>query len=95
MRLVTHPGRPGSRSWPARRSWLGAAAAGLSFVAVAVWAGAPPALAVPATPAAVIAAPVPRIDHVFLIMEENNGFHDVIGAYTTATSNEIPLIEHR
>ena len=22
---------------------------------------------------------MPRLDHVFLIMEENNGFHDVIG----------------
>jgi len=76
MRLLRHPGRPGSRSR------LGAAAAGLSFVAVAVWAAPPPALAVPAGPAALAAlaaAPVPRLDHVFVIMEENNGFHDVIG----------------
>ena len=37
-----------------------------------VLSGAPAALAQPA-------ASVPRLDHVFLIMEENNGFHDVIG----------------
>jgi hypothetical protein len=39
------------------------------------------ALGAAASPDAVAAssAPVPRLDHVFVIMEENNGFHDVIG----------------
>jgi hypothetical protein len=37
----------------------------------------PPAAAPKATASATAA--VPRLDHVFLIMEENNGFHDVIG----------------
>jgi len=46
-------------------------AAGLSVFGVAASA-APPALAQSA-------ASVPRLNHVFLIMEENNGFHDVIG----------------
>ena len=46
-------------------------AAGLSVSGVAASA-APPA-------DAQTAASVPRLDHVFLIMEENNGFHDVIG----------------
>jgi hypothetical protein len=46
-------------------------AAGLSVSGVAASA-APPA-------DAQSAASVPRLDHVFLIMEENNGFHDVIG----------------
>jgi len=46
-------------------------AAALSAFGVAATA-APPALAQ-------AAASVPRLDHVFLIMEENNGFHDVIG----------------
>jgi hypothetical protein len=44
-------------------------AAALSLIGVAA---GPAALAQPA-------ASMPRLDHVFLIMEENNGFHDVIG----------------
>ena len=46
-------------------------AAALSLVGVAVGSGQA-ALAQPA-------ASTPRLSHVFLIMEENNGFHDVIG----------------
>jgi hypothetical protein len=45
-------------------------AAALSAFGVTATAS-PPALAQPAS--------VPRLDHVFVIMEENNGFHDVIG----------------
>jgi hypothetical protein len=43
-------------------------------------------VAVPAATAA------PGLDHVFLIVEENNGFHDVIG---NPAGSEMPLIEHR
>jgi hypothetical protein len=50
---------------------LWAAAIGLALAGAAVWAGAVPATA--AAPA------MPRLDHIFLIMEENNGLHDVIG----------------
>ena len=46
----------------------------LSLAAATVCAGAAPASA--QTPGA---ASVPRLDHVFVIVEENNGFHDVIG----------------
>ena len=46
-------------------------AAALSLVGVAVGSGQA-ALAQPA-------ASTPRLSHVFLIMEENNGYHDVIG----------------
>jgi phosphoesterase family protein len=48
--------------------------ASLSLAAATVCAGAAPASAQP--PAS---APIPRLDHVFVILEENNGFHDVIG----------------
>jgi Phosphoesterase family len=79
MRLLTRPGRSGSRL-PAHLPRLRAAAAGVMFLAVTVWAAAPPALAASAAPSAASSEPtVPRLDHVFLIMEENNGFHDVIG----------------
>jgi len=100
MRLLTHPGRPASRSRPVRPSPLRAAGIGLLFVAVAVWAGAPPALALslsaPRSPltassAAALAAPapVPRLGHVFVIMEENNGFHDVIGNKAAPNLNHL------
>jgi Phosphoesterase family len=46
-------------------------AAGLSLVGVAFSAG-------PAAQA-LSSASMPHLDHVFIIMEENNGFHDVIG----------------
>jgi phospholipase C len=45
----------------------------LSLVGAAVCAGATTAAAQPS------AAAVPRLNHVFVIVEENNGFHDVIG----------------
>src|SRR5215469_9116708 len=77
MRLLTYPARAVSRSWLVRPSRLRAAAAGLSLIAVAIWMGAPPVLAQPSS--APSAPAVPRLDHVFVIMEENNGFHDVIG----------------
>jgi Phosphoesterase family len=48
-----------------------ALAAGLSVVGVAFSAG-------PAAQA-LSSASMPHLDHVFVIMEENNGFHDVIG----------------
>jgi hypothetical protein len=55
--------------------------AGLALGA-AVLTGGPPASAASAALAAApgpAAAAVPHLDHVFVIMEENNGFHDVIG----------------
>src|ERR1700752_2823583 len=56
---------------PRRRS---AAVGCLAVVAAAFSAVAPSALAPPPP-----AASVPRLSHVFVIMEENNGFHDIIG----------------
>ncbi|HEX4255567.1 MAG TPA: alkaline phosphatase family protein, partial [Streptosporangiaceae bacterium] len=47
----------------------------LLVAAASVYTGARPAAAAPV--AAV--SSVPRLDHVFLIVEENNGLHDVIG----------------
>lgn len=49
-------------------------AACLVVAAAGVYTGVRPAAAAP-----VAASAVPRLDHVFLIVEENNGFHDVIG----------------
>jgi hypothetical protein len=74
MPFSTYFGRLRSRL--SRPGGLSVATAALSLLA-AVWAGAPPASALtsPASPA----PSVPRLGHVFLIMEENNGFHDVIG----------------
>jgi hypothetical protein len=46
-----------------------------ALTAAAQAASAASAVSATAAPAAA----VPRLDHVFLIMEENNGFHDVIG----------------
>ena len=53
---------------------LWAVAACLSLLGAALWAGAAPAPAL-----ASATSQVPKLDHVFVIMEENNGFHDVIG----------------
>ena len=36
-------------------------------------------MAAPAASSKAAQAAAPRLSHVFLIMEENNGFHDVIG----------------
>jgi hypothetical protein len=52
-------------------------AACLSVLGVAGWAGAPSVQAA-SSAGRVSLAPVPHLDHVFLIMEENNGFKDVI-----------------
>src|SRR5262249_54284943 len=46
----------------------------LSLLGATVCAGAVPAAAQPSA-----AAPIPHLNHVFVIVEENNGFHDVIG----------------
>jgi Phosphoesterase family len=50
-------------------------------VAACVSLGAAMAVAVPASAQAssALASSMPRLDHVFLIMEENNGYQDVIG----------------
>jgi hypothetical protein len=45
----------------------------LPLLGAGLWAGALP------SSAAAPADQVPHLDHVFLIVEENNGFHDVIG----------------
>ena len=84
MRLLTHAGRSASRPFSLRSSRLRAAAVGLSLIAVTAWASASPALAQPASAAPAPAqsssgSAVPPVDHIFVIMEENNGFHDVIG----------------
>ena len=55
--------------------------AGLVLGAALLTGGPPVAAAVPAAavPSAAAPAAVPHLDHVFLIMEENNGLYDVIG----------------
>ncbi|HMD92891.1 MAG TPA: alkaline phosphatase family protein, partial [Trebonia sp.] len=60
------------------------AALALLLAAALTMITAPTAIAAPkdaptAAPKAPKAAAAPRLSHVFLIMEENNGFHDVIG----------------
>jgi Phosphoesterase family len=72
---------------PGRFAAVLALLAGTTLVAVpaATAATATAATASPAKPVTpaktskTVPATVPRLDHVFLIMEENNGFHDVIG----------------
>jgi hypothetical protein len=56
-------------------------AAGLSLVGAGVGVGVGAGVSVAAAQAALAApaASAPRLSHVFLIMEENNGYHDVIG----------------
>jgi hypothetical protein len=50
------------------------------FAAVLALVAGTALVAVPAaTATASIASPAPPLSHVFLIMEENNGFHDIIG----------------
>ena len=72
MRFPLHSERFSARS-SRRRPVRLAAVACLSLAGAAVCAGATPAAAQPS------AAAVPHLDHVFVIVEENNGFHDVIG----------------
>mgnify|MGYP001401791790 CR=1 FL=1 len=60
------------RSGPSRLRRVYAAVGGLALI------GAAATSALPAS-AQATEPPVPHLDHVFLIMEENNGFHDVIG----------------
>src|SRR5271165_2569596 len=56
------------------------AALALLLAAALTMITAPTAIAAPKdAPKAPKAAAAPRLSHVFLIMEENNGFHDVIG----------------
>jgi hypothetical protein len=73
MRMPAVLGPYGSRLLGLRRSRRYVAAASLSLLAAAVGV-APPALA-----SAAPAASVPHLAHVFVIVEENNGFHDIIG----------------
>ena len=74
MRMPAVLGRYGSRLLGLRRSRRYAAAASLSLLAAAVGVAVPPAVA-----SAAPSASVPRLAHVFVIAEENNGFHDIIG----------------
>src|SRR5215469_10285450 len=74
MRMPAVLGRYGSRLLGLSRSRRYAAAASLSLLAAAVGVAVPPAVA-----SAAPSAPVPRLAHVFVIVEENNGFHDIIG----------------
>ena len=56
--------------------------AGLVLGAALLTGGPPAVAAVPAAaavPSAAAPAAVPHLDHIFLIIEENNGFRDVIG----------------
>jgi hypothetical protein len=69
MNRSTHAVRLRSRL----RRLFGAAAC-LSLIGAVMSAGA-----LSESASASAAPSVPRLDHVFLIMEENNGFHDVIG----------------
>lgn len=96
-----HSGRIGHRIWRLGRLASSCLiAAGLSLAGAAVGSGQ----AANAQPA----ASAPRLSHVFLIMEENNGYHDVIGNPAAPNLNylaktfgvddggsEMPLIEHR
>ena len=63
-----------SHKSPRRRPARLSVVACLSLAAATVCAGAASASARPSA-----AAAVPHLDHVFVIVEENNGFHDVIG----------------
>ena len=60
---------------------LGGFAAGLALLAGTALTviTAPAATATPAAAPGTAASAAPRLSHVFLIMEENNGFQDVIG----------------
>jgi hypothetical protein len=74
MRMPAVLGRYGSRLLGLRRSPRYAAVASVSLLAAAVGFAVPSALA-----SAAPAASVPRLAHVFVIIEENNGFGDIIG----------------
>jgi len=84
MRMPVVLGRYGSRLLGLRRPRRYAAAASLSLLAAAVGVAAPPALA-----SAAPAASVPRLAHVFVIVEENNGFHDIIGNRAAPNFNHL------
>ena len=63
------------------RRWRYAAAACLPVVGLAAWASAPALASAPrsaATTGAATTGAGPHYNHVFLIMEENNGYQDVI-----------------
>jgi hypothetical protein len=63
---------------PSRFAAVLALTAGTALIAVPAATASPAKTASPAAPAAT-AAPAPRLNHVFLIIEENNGFNDMIG----------------
>src|SRR5579859_2524775 len=74
---MSHLARAG-RPWARPRRLAAVLTACLALLcATALTTVAASAAARPASPQA--ATVVPRLNHVFLIMEENNGFHDVIG----------------
>jgi len=74
MRKPAVLGPYGSRLFAGRRPKRSAAVACLSMLAAAI------GLAVPSALASASPVPsVPHLAHVFVIIEENNGFHDVIG----------------
>jgi hypothetical protein len=74
MRLPAILRRHRTRTSRVRLRRRSAAAASVALLAAALGFSLPPALA-----SAAPAASVPHLNHVFLIMEENNGFGDVIG----------------
>jgi Phosphoesterase family len=65
-----------SRRRPARMTAMAGAALAVAAVCAGA-ASAAPRPSIPQPPSAATA--VPRLDHVFVIVEENNGFRDVIG----------------
>ena len=71
MRFPLHSARFSSRS-SGRRPVRLAVVACLSLAGAAICAGTTSAAAQPS-------GAVPHLNHVFVIVEENNGFHDVIG----------------
>src|SRR5215469_8731180 len=74
MVLLTPAGRRWSR--PRRLAVLAACLALLWATALTAVTATTPARATTTT---TTAAGVPRLNHVFLVMEENNGFQDIIG----------------
>jgi hypothetical protein len=76
MRLPAIFRRHRTRPSPVRLRRRSATAASAALIAAAFGVSVPPALA-SAAPAPAVS--FPHMNHVFLIIEENNGFHDIIG----------------
>jgi Phosphoesterase family len=80
MRLLSRDSRSSTRGlWPRRRTALTVLAAGVTLFASTAFTAAASASPRAAAAESQATTTAPRLDHVFLIMEENNGFHDVIG----------------